>query len=326
MRLEALEGLDELLEGVRHPLAHLLDRLRRPDARDDVLALGVREELAEEPLLSRRRIAREADSRAGALAAVPEDHLHDVDRGPEVVRDLVRPPIDARARRVPGVEHCAVRAPELLARVLREAVAGRLLVDLLERLDEPAQVVCGQVDILRDAPRALEIGERLLEAVSVDAFDHLAVHLDEAPVRIEGEARVAGGLGEPLDRDVGEPEVQDRVHHPRHRDRRAASHRDEQRVVRIAEALTGAFLQPCDVACDLVVEPVGDVAAGRHVRAARIRRDREARRDGDAELRHLGEPDSLPAEELPPASQVLVEVEHVAHLRGGIYPRQAVCG
>ena len=33
------------------------------------------------------------------------------------------------------------------------------------------------------------------------------------------------------------PEVEDRVHHPRHRDRRAGADRDEQRIVRVAEAL-----------------------------------------------------------------------------------------
>ncbi len=53
--LEPLERLDELLECLGHQLAHALDRLRRADARDDVLSLRVREELAVEPTLARRR-------------------------------------------------------------------------------------------------------------------------------------------------------------------------------------------------------------------------------------------------------------------------------
>ena len=53
-----------------------------------------------------------------------------------------------------------------------------------------------------DAARRLQVGERLLEAVAVDAVDDLAVHLDEPAVRVEREARVAGRRGEPLDRDV----------------------------------------------------------------------------------------------------------------------------
>ena len=195
-------------------------------------------------------------------------------------------------------------------------MAGGVLVDLLERADELAKVVRRELDVLRDPAGGLEVGQRLLEAVAVDALHDLAVHLDEAPVRVVGEPRVARRRGETFDRDVREPEVEDGVHHPGHRDRGAAPDRDEKRVVGVAEALAGALLERRDVPRDLVVEALGDVATCRHVRAAGVGRDREAGRDGDPELRHLGEPDSLAAEELPPAARVLVEVVHVAHLRG----------
>jgi hypothetical protein len=39
--------------------------------------------------------------------------------------------------------------------------------------------------------------QRLLEQVPVDAVDDLAVHLDQPPVRVVGEARIAGALCEP---------------------------------------------------------------------------------------------------------------------------------
>ena len=198
---------------------------------DDVLALRVAEVLAEEPRLARRRVAAEADARRRALAHVPEHHLDDVDRRPDVVRDPVRAPVDLRARRVPGVEDRADCARQLLARVLREAPSGALLVDLLERRDQPAQVLGGQLDVLVDAPRALQVGERVLEEIGVDAVDDLAVHLDQPAVGVVGEARVPGRLGDPLDRLVVQAEVEDRVHHPRHRDRGARAHGHEQRVV-----------------------------------------------------------------------------------------------
>ena len=60
---------------------------------------------------------------------------------------------------------------------------------LLERLDQLREVVRGEIDVLLHAARPLEIGERLLEAVAVDAVDDLAVHLDEPPVRVAREAR-----------------------------------------------------------------------------------------------------------------------------------------
>jgi hypothetical protein len=48
-----------------------------------------------------------------------------------------------------------------------------------------------------------------------------------------------------------------------------------------------------------------------HVGAAGVGRDREAGGDGQAELRHLGEPDALAAEEVPSAVGRLVEVVYV---------------
>jgi len=54
--------------------------------------------------------------------------------------------------------------------------------------------------------------------VAVDAVDDLAVHLREPPVRIACEAHVSGRARETFDRVVVQAEVEDRVHHPRHRD------------------------------------------------------------------------------------------------------------
>ena len=62
--LEPADVLDEFLERLRHRIAHRLERLRRPDAGDDVFTLRVREELAEDARLARRRVACERDARA----------------------------------------------------------------------------------------------------------------------------------------------------------------------------------------------------------------------------------------------------------------------
>ena len=152
--LERGHRFDELRERVGKHLLHLLEPQRRADARDDVLALRVRQELAVEPLLARRRIAREADAGRRRLALVPEDHLHDVHGGAEVLGDVVRAPVHLRARVVPRLEDAADRARQLVARVLRERVTRLLLVDRLEHADEPAQVVGVELVVLLDALRA----------------------------------------------------------------------------------------------------------------------------------------------------------------------------
>ena len=85
-------------------------------------------------------------------------------------------------------------------------------------------VVGPEVDVVRCAARLLERGERVLEPVRVDRVDHLGEHLDQPPVGVVGEARVAGARREALGRLVVQAEVEDRVHHPGHRDGRARPH------------------------------------------------------------------------------------------------------
>jgi hypothetical protein len=64
VRLHVIERARELLEGLGHLLAHAADRLRRADARHDVLALRVQEELAVQDVLAGRGVAREAAKKA----------------------------------------------------------------------------------------------------------------------------------------------------------------------------------------------------------------------------------------------------------------------
>ncbi len=313
--LEAVERVDELLERRRHELLHPLHRLGRADAGDDVLALCVQQELAVQLPLPGGGVPSEADARSGRVSAIPEHHLDDVHGRSEVFGDVVRPAVDLRPRRVPGVEDGAVGALQLVARLLRERSPGLLLVDRFEGRNQLTKIVGGQLDVVRDAPRGLEVRERLLEALSVDAVDDLAEHLDETSVRVEREARVARRLRQSLDGDVVQAEVENRVHHPGHRDRGARPHRDEQRLRVVAESLPAALLERSDVLVHFRVEPFRDVSAACEVGATRLRRDGEAVGHGDAELRHLGEADPFPAEELTTAARVLAEIEDVAHLR-----------
>ena len=145
--LEPLDGRDQLVVGLGQQLLHARDRLGRADAGDDVLALGVLQELAVQHVLAGRGVAREADAGARALAAVAEHHLADVGGRAEVVGDLVRAAVDVRARRAPGAEDGRDREAQLLARVLREVVARALAVEALELGAEPAQVVARELGV-----------------------------------------------------------------------------------------------------------------------------------------------------------------------------------
>ena len=305
--LEPAHRREELLVGGRHEDAHRLDGLRRADAGDDVLALRVHEELAVDLLLAGRRVARERDAGSGAVALVAEHHLDDVDRRAEIVGDVVGAAIDLRARRLPRVEHRADRAHQLVGRILGEIGALRGAVDAAVGLDQLCEVVVGEVGVELGAALALERAQRILERVAVDPVDDLPEHLDQPPVGVEGEPSVSRAGCEALDRLVVQPEVENRVHHPGHRDRRSRAHRDEQRVARVAEALAGLLLQAPHVLCHLGVEAVGEIRA-RHVGAARVGGDRETGGHGQPERRHLREADPLAAEQFATAVGGLVEV------------------
>ncbi len=245
------------------------------------------------------------------VALVAEDHLHHVHRSAELVRDPVRAAIDLSAGVVPRLEDGAHCAQQLLARAGREAPPRLFQVDRLERLDELLQILGRQLRVLLDAALVLERRERALEPMSVDAFDHLAEHLDQPPVRVEREPRVARARAETRRRLVVQAEVEDRVHHPGHRDSRARAHRDEQRIVIRAEPLAGPLLEPRHVLVDLVLEPVGQVALDQR-RTARVGGDREPRGHRDAHRGHLRQADSLAPQELTAAGRRLIEVVDVA--------------
>ena len=105
--------------GVRrgHPVAQLGQVARRAHAGDDVLALGVDEEVAAGLGRAGDLVAREGHAGARGRALVAVDHLLDVDRGAPVVGDVVDAPVGDRALAHPRVEDRADGLLELLARV-----------------------------------------------------------------------------------------------------------------------------------------------------------------------------------------------------------------
>ena len=308
MILEPCHRVRELLERGRKTFLHVRDRLWRADAGDDVLPLRVDEKLAPETGLAGRRVAREGNAGSRVVALVPEHHLHDVHGRAKVVGDPVGAPVHLRARCLPGVEDRSHGALELVAGVLWEVRAERLVPG-----DELPQVLGVELDVLGDAALCLEGGKLLFEELAVDARHDVAEHLHQPAVGVEREPLVARRAREPLDSLVVQAEVEDRVHHARHRDGRPRAHRNEQRVPGVAEALARPLLEPRDRLVDLAGEAVGERASQLHVLAAGLGRHGEARRHRQADRGHLREADALAAEHLAAEPAPLGEVIDVLH-------------
>lgn len=90
---------------------------------------------------------------------------------------------------------------------------------------ERAQIHGLELRVLDDAALLLPGLESLLELGGRHAEHDVAVHLDEAPVRVPREALIVRCARQRLDGLIVQPEVQDRVHHPRHGDGRTAPDR-----------------------------------------------------------------------------------------------------
>jgi hypothetical protein len=169
--------------------------------------------------------------------------------------------------------------------------------DLLERLDDLLELRDVELGVGLLARLRARRGHHRLERRALDAEHHVAVHRDEPPVGVHREPAVAAVRGEPLD-DLGvQPEVEDRVHHARHRDLGARAHRDQQRRLRIAEATGHAALEHHEVLVDLPLHLRGDgpEIAMQHAGGGA---DREARRHRDPGVGHLRQACALATEQV----------------------------
>ena len=244
VRLEAGEDLEQLGVDLGELLLQLRDGLGVADAGHHVLALRVDQEVAVGALGAGGGVAGEADAGARVVVAVAEDHGLHVDGGAEVVRDVLALAVRDGAGPVPAAEHGLDGAAQLLGRLLGEGLAGVALDDLLVRVDEVAQQLGGDLGVRRRPGELLGRLEERVELLTGQLEDDAAVHGDEAPVGVEGEALVAGLLGQALDGLVVEAQVEDRVHHAGHGELGARAHGHEQRVGGVADGLAHGLLEP----------------------------------------------------------------------------------
>ena len=252
----------------------------------------------------------------------PKTICDDVDRRAEVVGDVVRASVHLGARRR---RTKTARTARGMGSSARRRANGWLcpLVDSSRTCRRAPEVVGGEVGVLLDAAVVFECRERRPNRCRSIPSTTSAEHLDQPPVRVVGEPRVAGAGASRSSASSFRPRLRivsiipaSRSRRPTAR-RRAAGRRSSRSACR-SSARGGATRSSISSA-----EPVRQLVRG-HERVAGVGRDREAGRHRHAHRRHLGEPDPLAAEQLAPARRVGVEVVDVGvRHEAGAYRRRA---
>ena len=196
----------------------------------------------------------------------------------------------------PRVEDSADGAPKLLHRVGGELTTGALLDIVLEEDDEALQLVGVHLIVETDAALSLYFLNDSLEGIDIflvdglHAEDHVAVHLHEAAVAVVGEALVAGLGSQSLDDLIVETEVEDGVHHTRHRGTRTGAHADQKRILGIAKLQSHELLDVFHAIDNVVLEQSDHVGlALLKVFVADICGDGESRWHRHTDQIHLGQ-------------------------------------
>ena len=89
----------------------------------------------------------------------------------------------------------------------------------------------------------------------------VGIHLDEAAIGVVGEARVGRAPRQAFDGLVVEAEIEDRIHHARHRGAPARADRHEKRIFDIAKARAGGLAHGIERGIDHGLQFVGKRAA-----------------------------------------------------------------
>lgn len=247
------------------------------------------------------------ENRHPGRAVVPhvsEDHRLDVDRRAPVVGDVVQTPIDFGPLVLPGAEHRADRTPQLLHRILGKRSAGLLLGNFEEVMHQTLEILGVEFGIEMDSLGVFHVVDPHLEPIPRNVQHHVAIHLNQAAITVVRKAFVRPGR-KPEHRLAGQSEIQDAIHHARHRSPGPRSYRQQQWIFGVAEACTDRVLELGDGRNDRRLDPAWDDAALPIELSTDFGRDRESGGHRNPEQGHF-------RQVCPFAT------EHVAHLGAAV--------
>ena len=261
-------GLEFIIDGVEGGIFVVAKRLKREavaDTGDDVFALRLEKDGAVELVVgldAGALVAGEIDACRRTRRAVTEDHFLNVDCRADAVRNAFELAGEDGAFVVPAAENGFCACHDLFLRILRE-IMTIFHIDGLVAFDELGQIIGGQVDVGLGTFLFFEgvkcLFKRIFAVLVLDLLNNVAVHLKEAAIAVTPETCGVAD-GQRVNDLIGEADIENRVHHAGHREFRAGTRRNEQRVLRVAELLAGHFFHLFKASHDLILKGLLHVA------------------------------------------------------------------
>ncbi len=230
---------------------------------------------------------------------LPKTMVTMLDRRPQVMRDLGRIAVVRGALAIPGLEHRLDRQPQLFHRIEREFAPGLLGNDAAKLLHDGLEVLGTELRIGGHAALGTQLGQHLFEGLIVHAHHDRAEHLHQPAEGVVDEARVGGQLDHPSRSLLVQADVEHGVHHARHGELGAGAAGNQQRILRVAELLTGGLLGCLERQQGLLPHPRRELLPARKVGIAGLGGDGEPGGHGHTDAGHLSQIGALAAQQGP---------------------------
>ena len=299
---QCITNLDEFSVCIREFLFHLCNRHRSPNAGNNVFALCVDQEFTHQLLFTGSRVTGKCNTSTRFVVQVTEYHRHYVNSGTPAVRNVVVTTVYVCSRVVPATEYSLDCELQLFNRIRREVCAQLVLILSLELFSQCLQVRSSQFYVELYALFSLHLVDQLFKVLLTNFHNNVREHLNETSVGViyeTLESRIRIALDHCSNNVVVQTEVQDGVHHTRHRSTCTGTNGNQQRIVQIAELLAVDLFHLLNAVHDLSHDLVVDLAAVLIVLCAGLSCDGEALRYRQTDAGHLSQVCTLTAEEIP---------------------------
>ena len=279
-------------------LFKLIDCLGRSYAGNNVFALSVHEELAEQLLFAGSRVACKRNACSGIVAHIAEYHHLNVYSRTPVVRDIVHLSVNDGPWVVPAAEYGLYGRNKLFLRIRREISTQFFLVEGLEANYKLTHVSLVKLGVEIDFLGEFDVVDDVLEFRFRKLHNDVRKHLNKSAVTVIGKARVIGEAGYRFSHLIVDPEVEDSVHHTRHGRPCTASHRYKQRIFLVAKFFPADFLHLFEVLEDLALDISRDHFSVFVITDASLSRDSKSLRNRHTQVCHLRKVCTLAPEKL----------------------------